>query len=178
MQCYTTDMSLDESIITLLSYSLVKRSGKVDSFSIHPLVHSWPTLYLNSKAERETEIARRAFGILQLAIYVPGERATNDWIFEQRVMLHIDAVATHMNKFLEVGNVGVENGALTISLGNVYMKHGRYGKALRYYERAFLGRYSRLGGNHPSTHRTHQALVMFYEETRRPLATWICPPLF
>ena len=92
MQCYAIDMSLDESIITLLSYSLVKRSGKADSFSIHPLVHSWARHYLDFKAERETEIARRAFGILRWAIYVPGKRATNDWIFEQRVILHIDSI--------------------------------------------------------------------------------------
>ena len=56
-------MKLEESIRTLLSYSLVKRSGKVDSFSIHPLVHSCARLYLDSKAERKTEIAKRAFGI-------------------------------------------------------------------------------------------------------------------
>src|SRR5258706_15063700 len=94
MQCYTTVMSLDESIITLLSYSLVKRSGKADSFNIHPLVHSWARLYLDSKAERETEIARRAFGILKWAIYVPGERATNDWIFVRRGFYAIKAFAS------------------------------------------------------------------------------------
>src|SRR5258706_16161710 len=102
-------MSLDESIITLLSYSLVKRTGKVDSFSIHPLVHSWARIYLDSKAERETEIARQAFGVLQWAIYIPGQRNADDWIFEQRIMLHIDAVAKEMNKFLEKGNVGIED---------------------------------------------------------------------
>src|SRR5258705_167917 len=141
-------MSLDESIITLLSYSLVKRSGKVDSFSIHPLVHSWARLYLDSKAERETEIARRAFGILHWAIYIPGERATNDWIFEQRVMLHIDAVAKHMNKFLEIET---EDGTLTFNLGNVYWEHGRYDKALKYYERALAGREESLGVDHRET---------------------------
>src|SRR5258706_75794 len=164
MQCYTTVMSLDESIITLLSYSLVKRSGKADSFNIHPLVHSWARLYLDSKAERETEIARRAFGILQWAIYVPGElRATNDWIFERRIMLHIDAVATHMNRFLEVGNVGVEDGALTSSLGNLYKWHGRYDKALRYYERALAGEEKALGMDHPDTLTTVDNMAFVFD---------------
>src|SRR5258706_13869285 len=104
-------MSLDESIITQLSYSLVKRSGKVDSFSIHPLVHSWARLYVDSKAERESKIVRRAFGILRWAIDVPGNRATCDWAFEQRVMLHIDAVAKHMDNFLEIE---IDDGALTV----------------------------------------------------------------
>src|SRR5258705_5633948 len=132
-------MSLDESIITLLSYSLVKRSGKVDSFSIHPLVHSWARLYLDSKAEKETEIATRVFGILRWAIDVPGQRSTDDWIFEQRVMLHTNAVAKHMNKFLELGNVGVEDVALTTNLEGVYMEHGQYDKALKFYKRALAG---------------------------------------
>ena len=140
-------MSLDESTITLLSYSLVKRSGKVDSFSIHPLVHSWARLYLDSKEERETEIARRAFGILRWAIDVPEERATNDWVFEQRIMLHIDAVAKHMDKVLEID----DDGALTVNLGNVYREHGQYDKALKYYERALAGCEESRGVNHPST---------------------------
>ena len=163
MQCYTIDMSLDESIRTLLSYSLVKRSFKVDSFSIHPLVHSWARLYLDSRAERETEIARRAFEILQWAIYVPGERATNDWIFEQRVMLHIDAVATHMDRFLEVGNVGAQDEALTISFGNVYTKHGRYDKALRYYKRALAGKEKCLGVDHPDTLATVNDMALVFQ---------------
>ena len=162
MQCYATDMSLDESIITLLSYSLVRRSGRVDSFSIHPLVHFWARFYLNSKAERETEIARRAFRILRWAIYVPGGRVTNDWIFEQRVMLHIDAVAKHMNKFLEVGNVGVDDEALTI-LGAVYMWHGRYDKALKYYERALAGFKKSLGVDHPNTLTTVNNMTLVFD---------------
>ena len=106
-----------------MSYSLVKRTGKVDSFSIHPLVHSWTRIYLDSKAERETEIARQAFGILRWAIDVPGNRATSDWAFEQRVMLHIDAVAKHMDNFLEIE---IDDGALTVNLGNVYRECQRH----------------------------------------------------
>src|SRR5258706_34532 len=139
-------MSLDESIRTLLSYSLVKRSGKVDSFRIHPLVHSWARLYLDSKADRETEIVKQAFGILRWAIDIPGERATNDWVFEQRVMLHIDAVAKHMDKFLEIE---IHDGALTGNLANVYWEHGRYDKALKYYKLALAGREKSLGVDHP-----------------------------
>ena len=40
-------------------------------------------------------------------------------------MLHINAVAKHMDKFLEVENMGVEDGALTTNLGEVYMENGR-----------------------------------------------------
>ena len=156
-------MSLEDSIGTLLSYSLVKRNGKNDSFSIHPLVHSWARLYLASKAERETEIARRAFGILRWAIDVPGQKSTDDWNFEKRVMLHTNTVAKHMNRFLELGNVSVEDGALTTNLGNVYKAHGQYDKALKFYERALAGREQSLGVDHPSTLTTVDKMASVFK---------------
>src|SRR5258706_15213028 len=110
-------MSLEESIGTLLSYSLIKRSGKVDSFSIHPLVHSWAR---ESRQERQIVILKQAFAMLQHAIYVPRQRTTDYWIFEQRVMLHIDAAAKHRKRIRKIGNVSEEDGMLAMSLGNVY----------------------------------------------------------
>ena len=35
------------------------------------------------------------------------------------VVLNIDAVAKHMNKFLEIGNIDVEDGVMSTSLGKV-----------------------------------------------------------
>src|SRR5258705_9998923 len=65
-------------------------------------------------------------------------------------MPHIDAVAKHMNKFLEIEGI-VEVRALTINLGNVYMEHRRYDKALKYYEQALVGHEKSLGVGHPDT---------------------------
>jgi len=117
-------IDLEESIRILFSYSLAKRSSNDDSFSIHPLVHSWARLRLESEPQKEIDIAREAFELLGSGV-CPDEQKmrTDDWIFEQRVMPHIDAVTTHVSK-----GVDVQNGAS--SLGDVYSRHGRYNKAL------------------------------------------------
>ena len=153
-------MILDESIRTLLSYSLVNRGGKVDSFSIHPLVHFLARRYLDFKEEGETEIARQAFRILRWAIDVPGQRATNDWIFEQRVMPHIDAVAKQMGKFLQIE---IDDETLTVNLGDLYREHGRYDKSLKYYERALAGGENSLGVDHPDTLATVNNIASVFD---------------
>ena len=101
-------MSLEESIRTLLSYSLIKREA-ARMIALAPTLWFIPGLgiILDSKAQREKEIARRAFETLQWAIDVPGQQSTDDWIFEQRVMLHIDAVANHIFFLLSLFAYGV-----------------------------------------------------------------------
>ena len=57
-------IDLKESIRTLFSYSLAKRSSSPDSFSIHHLVHTWAKLRLKSESQKEMEVATEAFEIV------------------------------------------------------------------------------------------------------------------
>jgi len=82
------DQTIDESIRVLFSYSLLKRGSSDDSFSIHPLVHSWARLRLKSEPQKEIETAREAFEIIASALSKSSTRSTADWVFEQQVMPH------------------------------------------------------------------------------------------
>jgi len=153
-------IDLEESIRTLFSYSLAKRSGSDDSFSIHPLVHSWAKLRLESDPQKELEVAREAFELLGSGVYIFDENRmrTVDWIFEQRVMPHIDAATKHMSK-----DVDVQNGSK--SLGDVYRRHGQHNKALGWYEQALAGSEKTLGVDHPDTLLTvHCMALAFYNQ--------------
>ena len=63
-------------------------------------MHSWTKLRLESQPEKEIEIATQAFEMLVSGLHVPGElrgrMCMGDWIFEQRVMPHIDAMTENM----------------------------------------------------------------------------------
>ncbi|RPB27890.1 TPR-like protein, partial [Terfezia boudieri ATCC MYA-4762] len=144
------DLSLKESIRTLSSYSLVKRGSSDDSFSIHPLVHSWARLRLKPEPQSEVKIASEAFGIITSGIHSSGETmSTEDWIFERQVMPHFDAVAKHVIQYLAVRNMRIEVGMHTLAA--VYARHGWYGKAMEWYERVLAGVENAFGVNHPHT---------------------------
>ena len=93
------------------------------------------------------EIARRAVEIL--GVHNPDESRmrTEDWIFEQRVMPHIDAVTKHMTRYAGVSDILNESR----SLGDVYRRHGRHNQALEWYQRVLVGQEKALGVDHPST---------------------------
>ena len=104
------DLSLEESIRTLFSYSLVKRGSCDDSFSIHDLVHSWARLRLKSELEKEIEKAREAFDKITSGVGISGHRRAENWIFEQQVMPHIETVTEYITQYLAMGNMEIQEG--------------------------------------------------------------------
>ena len=141
-------VDLEDLIRTLFSYSLAKRSTD-DSFSIHPLVHSWAKLRLESESEKEINIAKEAVEILGSGVHIPDKSRmrTDDWIFEQRVMPHIDAVTKHMAKYIGLIDIWNESS----NLGDVYRRHGWHNEALEWYSRALAGQEKALGMDLPET---------------------------
>ena len=139
----------------------MKRGNHDDSFSIHPLVHSWARLRLRSEPQKEIEKAMEAFEIISSGVVSSDKRRTEDWIFEQQVMPHIDAVTKHATQYLAVGNTKVHGGAN--SLGDVYWRRGWYGKAMEWYGRALAGREKALGVDHPDTLTTVHNMASVYK---------------
>ncbi|RPB23407.1 TPR-like protein [Terfezia boudieri ATCC MYA-4762] len=152
---------LEDAIRTLLSYSLAKRSSNDDSFSIHPLVHSWAKLRLESEPQKEIDIAREAFEVVVSGVDKSDEGRTEDWIFERRVMLHIDAITKHMAQYAEVSNMNMQDGSR--SLGDVYERHGRLHEALSWYRWALAAYEKALGVDHPSTLTTAYNMASVYD---------------
>jgi len=108
------DHSLEKSIRILFSYSLLKRGSSEDSFSIHPLVHSWASLRLKSEPQKEIEKAREAFGIIASGLRKSDGRSTADWVFEQQVMPHINAVMKYIpSQLLALGTTKIGGEACT-----------------------------------------------------------------
>ncbi|KAF8418736.1 TPR repeat protein [Tirmania nivea] len=162
----------EDSITTLFSYSLMKRGSRDNTFSIHPLVHSWARLRLKPKPQKEIDIATEAFGIIASIVGGFAKRCTEDWIFEQQVMPHIDAVTRYMPQYLAEGKIEMQDGANGLVLdrrekelgvghldtlgtvhkiASVFLKQGQYDKALEWYGRVLAGREKALGVDHPST---------------------------
>ena len=56
----------------------------------------------------------------------------------------------------------VKDGALTTDLGNVYMEHGWYDKARRFYEQALAGREKSLEVGHPDTLSTVNSMASVF----------------
>ena len=109
------------------------------------------------------EIAKQAVEILGPAVRIPDQSRmrTDDWIFEQRVMPHIDAVTKHMTRYVGVSDMLTESG----SLGDVYDRHGRHNQSLEWYGRALVGKEKVLGVDHPSTLNTVNSMALvFYNQ--------------
>ncbi|KAF8446939.1 hypothetical protein BGX38DRAFT_615123 [Terfezia claveryi] len=153
---------LAESIRVLFSYSIAKRSNKDDSFSIHPLVHSWAKLRLESEPQKEIDIAREAFEVVVSGVDESNEGRTEDWIFERRVMPHIDAVTKHMAQYAGVSNMSMNDGCM--SLGDVYRRHGRQHEALGWYRRALAGYEKVFGVGHLETLTTVHNMASVYDD--------------
>ena len=141
--------SLEESMRTLFSYSLVKRGSNGDSFSIHPLVHAWARLRLESRPQEEIEIAKEAFGRIISGVHMSKELCTADWIFEQQAMPHIEAVMKQTAQHVAKGNLKTQIGG--DSLGIFYQRHGRYYEAMQWYKRELAEEEKALGVDHPTT---------------------------
>lgn len=129
------DLSLGDSIHTLLSYSLAKRTStsRSDSFNIHPLVHEWTRRRLETEPETRDRVTTKAFSIVSTAINIPeDQRKAQDWVFERRILPHINAISAEPLK-LEPG-IGIEkieslvNGE--IILASFFQRHGEYDQAL------------------------------------------------
>ncbi|RPB23397.1 TPR-like protein [Terfezia boudieri ATCC MYA-4762] len=152
---------LEDAIRTLLSYSLAKRSSIDDSYSIHPLVHSWAKLRLESEPQKEIDIAREAFEVVVSGVDKSNEGRTEDWIFERRVMPHIDAITKHMAQYAEVSNMNMQDRSR--SLGDVYRRHGRHNEALGWYRWALAGYEKVFGVDHPRTLKTVHNIASVYD---------------
>ncbi|RPB28754.1 hypothetical protein L211DRAFT_818649 [Terfezia boudieri ATCC MYA-4762] len=141
---------LRDAIRILLSYSLAKRSRNHDSFSIHPLVHSWAKLRLESEPQKKKDIAREAFEVVVTGVGESNEGRTEYWIFERRIMPHIDAITKHMEQY--AGVTDHPNTLTTIhNVAGVFHYQGQHEKALEWYERILAGSEKALGVDHPDT---------------------------
>lgn len=76
LMSFSLDVTISDNLATLFSHSLAQRNGRTDSFSIHPLVHSWARERL-SPAERH-EGAHLAVAAMLQAIVVQ-HRRSNKW---------------------------------------------------------------------------------------------------
>ncbi|KAF8418345.1 hypothetical protein EV426DRAFT_577675 [Tirmania nivea] len=108
------------------------------------------------------DIATEAFGIVASIVGSFAERCTEDWIFEQQLMLHIDAVTRYMPQYLAKGNIEIQDGAN--GLGAFYLRHGWYDKATEWYMRALDRREKELGVDNPSTLTTVHSMASVFSK--------------
>ncbi|KAF8459205.1 hypothetical protein BDZ91DRAFT_742465 [Kalaharituber pfeilii] len=149
MKLPMNDSSLKDSIRVLLSYSMVKRKDRDDSFSIHPIVHKWAQWKLEAEPERCNKKAIKALLIVTSVIApIDTKHEVADCIFERRILPHIIAVEKQA-KTVPIGNqetlMAVDN------LRAVYKKHGYYRKAEEMCKLVLARKETTLGVDHPDT---------------------------
>ncbi len=130
------------SIALLVSFSLVKRT-RYDSFTIHPVVHTWARERLQI-SEKE-EIIQKILEILNRATSLDSiRRESPEWdsVLERRIFIHVDhfsqllkiQLGTNMSPTSLFDKFDKEKLAAIYGIGMVFGNQGRYDDALEWYE--------------------------------------------
>ena len=131
MLTYYSESGFSESVGVLFSYSMAKRKG-ADSFYIHPLVHEWARDRVGTDIQRSQSKKREA--LLLITSNLTEREVPEDWAFERRIMPHMNILAGHVKKDMEMDLDVVVN-----DLAKTYLEHGRYLEAQGLYQRVLAG---------------------------------------
>ena len=154
-------------LTVLFSYSLAKRKGDPQSFRIHRVVHRWAYERLSSLEQRQK--AEHAFIAISAACLWGNTRTAETWMFERRIMPHIDACVSHNQDYCTENVDSVAVMTAMKRAGRIYRQHDRFQDAIRLYERTLTGHTKVLGPDHTHTLTTVNNLAELYRIQNRYL---------
>jgi len=163
-----TDHDMDDYLKPLLSYSLVKRKGVLDSVYIHLLVHYWAREHLPLKQRRDKP--KKALLFINYALAC-NARKPEQWSFERRIIPHIFALLEHHQKYTtsyiegsgDVSSVATSLGSISTSL--LYQGHWNDAEGLELQVMEMRKRV--LGQEHPDTLTCMNNLASIYRKQGR-----------
>jgi len=107
-----------------------------------------------------------ALKIIASALKKSMYQSTADWVFEQQVMPHINAVAKHISsQYLALNITKILDKAC--KLGDVFTRHGRYKQAMDLYGQALAEYKKALGLDHPDTLSTVKNMASIFHKQGR-----------
>ena len=169
------------ALIELRSFALISYDGKDDSFSLHPVVHSWARDRLESRARAIW--AQAAINVLADSILLPpGDAGESHEEFRRDILIHLDRslearsievldydvwwggwklplMLLFRHSLLYVFRRQVETAA---KFGYIYLERGRFNKAVPLLSKAKDALIQSRGHNNPYTMLAMLALAKAY----------------
>ncbi|KAL7269992.1 hypothetical protein RUND412_007314, partial [Rhizina undulata] len=146
----------------LFTFSLVKRNNSIDSFWIHPLIHTWARERIDGTAQRQN--AEIAITLVAAAIGSDDEkRSSNDSIFERRILNHLNACRAHFAEYFSGSEITIKVIEAISTIGFAFKELGFYKQAEETYQSALAGKEKALGSNHPSTLATVHNMASVFD---------------
>ncbi|KAL7266864.1 hypothetical protein RUND412_010571 [Rhizina undulata] len=180
---------LDKAIRSLFTFCFAKRKESGDSFWIHPLVHSWARDHTDrSTQQRNAEDTITLLGASTVKDRYDRERRTEDWMFERRILNHLEGFQEHISQFFsELDSIkaaellagrqrvlGSDHCATLdtiLNIGRVFYYQDRYTEALEWLQKALEGQQKVLGKDYHNALNTvifiGNALIALYQEKRK-----------
>jgi len=98
-----------------------------------------------------------------IASVLSSEQSTADWVFEQQVMPHINAVTKHIPpQYLALCITRMPDGACR--LGDIFHRHGLCKQAMELYEQILVGQEKALGLAHLDTLATVHNMASIFDD--------------
>ena len=153
-----SEISFKEIMRTLLAYSLIESHERIESYSIHPVVHDWCTEFISDGQEDTIILASTIIGSA-----VPSHSEPEYWLTQQRLLPHADRCIRFLQKLNapdETRYSGSNNAFHNI--GDLYAHQGKMTEAEKMYQRALKGYEKAWGPEHTSTLDTVNNLAFLY----------------
>ena len=149
-----------KGIRSLLSFSLIKRAGINNTYSMHPLVHSWS----RDSMSHEQQQAASFFACSLLSSSIKFIFASEDYAFRRTLVPHIKAVDRH-NALLKTPIA--YNDKQYTNYGLVFYEAGYWNEAEQLQVQVSETRKRVLGEEHPSTLTSMGSLALTYRNQGR-----------
>ena len=153
-----SEISFKEAMSALLAYSLIESHERIESYSIHPVVHDWCT---ESISRAQVDNISLAFTIVGSA--VPSQSEPEYWLTQRRLLPHADRCVRYLQELDTPDRIGYSgsNDAFH-NLGDLYADQGKMAEAEKMYERALEGYEKAWDPEHTSTLSTVNNLGTLY----------------
>ena len=159
-----SEISFKEAMRALLAYSLIESHERIESYSIHPVVHDWCT---ESISRGQVDSISLAFTIVGSA--VPSQSEPEYWLTQQRLLPHADRCVRYLQELDTPDRTGYSgSNDFFHNLGDLYADQGKMDEAEKMYQRALEGYEKVLGLDHMSTMKIAGNLRRLREQRTQP----------
>ncbi|KAL7270201.1 hypothetical protein RUND412_007096 [Rhizina undulata] len=157
---------LDEAIRSLFTFSLTKRRHSSDSFSIHPLIPTWAREHTDNATLRQN--AKDTTTLLVSAIVKDKQNKSSDWIFQRRILNHLNVCLGHISDLEQFGGLdNIEIAEALSAIGSFYTDFWCYRQAEEVYHKALEVYEKALGSDHLSTMDTLHDIASVFGKQKR-----------
>ena len=155
-----SEISFQEGMTALLTYSLIESHEHVESYSIHPVVHDWCAESISCG-----QVGHIILASIIIGSAVPSDSKPEYWLTERRLLPHADRCIRYLQKVVIQDGVGYDESIHAFhKLGILYASQGKVAEAEKMYQRALDGYEKAFGPEHTFTLDTVNNLGILYAD--------------